>query len=245
MKHLTVSSFHAPAWHERNIARDIGTRPLIQLAEAAAIGFEGGNGRKLAVRVVQQLADGVAVVCAEVGEVLLCGRAQEIMKHLILVGFAVTQVFHFAGQLKAHGVEENLARQIIRQKIIRALHLVPVHAHEILIEQRSLDHRHVRRHHIVFVLERIHQLQHLGPLAGERDDNYNVLAKLGYRVRQLAHAEPVEQVAAGKFITCEHRRRTNAQPLELRKYFVRAVTHTVQRDWTRFFLQSAPDRLLY
>ena len=167
------------------------------------------------------------------------------MKHLILVGFAVTQVFHFAGQLEAHRIEENLTRQIIRQKIIRALHFVLMRAHEILIEQRSLDHRNIRRHHVVFVLEGIHQLQHLRPLAGERDDNYNVLAKLGYRVRQLAHAEPVEQVAAGKFVTREHRRRTNAQPLELCKYFVRAVAHAVQRDRARFLLQSAPDRLLY
>ena len=119
-----------------------------------------------------------------------------------------------------------------------------MHAHEILIEQRSLDHRHVRRHHIVFVLERIHQLQHLGSLAGERNHDYNILAKLRHRVRQLAHAEPVEQIAAGKFITREHRRRTNAQPLELRKYFVRAVAHAVQRDRARFLLQSAPDRLL-
>ena len=194
---------------------------------------------------MQQLADGVAVVCAEVGEVLLCGRAQEIMKHLILVGFAVAQVFHFAGQLEAHRIEENLTRQIIRQKIIRPLHLVLMRAHEILIKQRSLDHRNIRRHHVIFVLEGIHQLQHLRPLAGERDDNYNVLAKLGYRVRQLAHAEPVEQVAAGKFVAREHRGCANAQTVKLREYLVCAVAHAVQRDWARFFLQSAPDRLLY
>ena len=176
---------------------------------------------------------------------LLCGRAQEIMKHLILVGFTVAQVFHFAGQFEAHRIEENLTRQIIRQKIIRALHFVLMRAHEIFIEQRSLDHRNIRRHHVVFVLEGIHQLQHLRPLAGERDDNYNVLAKLGYRVRQLAHAEPMEQVAAGKFVTREHRGCANAQTVKLREYLVCAVTHAVQRDWARFFLQSAPDRLLY
>ena len=157
----------------------------------------------------------------------------------------MTQVFHFAGQLKAHGIEENLARQIIRQKIIRPLHFVLMRAHEILIEQRSLDHRHVRRHHIVFVLERIHQLQHLGSLAGERNHDYNILAKLGYRVRQLAHAEPVEQVAAGKFVTREHRGCANAQTVKLREYLVCAVAHAVQRDRARFLLQSAPDRLLY
>ena len=194
---------------------------------------------------MQQLADGVAVVCAEVGEVLLCGRAQEIMKHLILVGFAVAQVFHFAGQLEAHRIEENLTRQIIRQKIIRALHFVLMRAHEILIEQRSLDHRNIRRHHVVFILEGIHQLQHLRPLAGERNHDYNVLAKLGYRVRQLAHAEPMEQVAAGKFVAREHRGCANAQTVKLREYLVCAVAHAVQCDWARFLLQSAPDRLLY
>ena len=157
----------------------------------------------------------------------------------------MTQVFHFAGQLEAHGIQKNLTRQIIRQKIIRALHFVLMRTHEILIEQRSLDHRNIRRHHVVFVLERIHQLQHLRPLAGERDDNYNVLAKLGYRVRQLAHAEPVEQVAAGKFVAREHRGCANAQAFKLREYLVCAVAHAVQRDWARFFLQSAPDRLLY
>ena len=114
-------------------------------------------------------------------------------------------------------------------------------AHEILVEQRSLDHRNIRRHHVVFVLEGIHQLQHLGSLAGERNHDYNVLAKLGYRVRQLAHAEPVEQVAAGKFVTCEHRGCANAQTVKLREYLVCAVAHAVQRDWARFFLQSAPD----
>ena len=118
-------------------------------------------------------------------------------------------------------------------------------AHEILIEQRSLDHRNVRRHHVVFILERIHQLQHLGSLAGERDDNYNVLAKLGYRVRQLAHAEPMEQVATGKFVAREHRGCANAQTVKLREYLVCAVAHAVQRDWALFFLQPAPNRLLY
>ena len=42
-------------------------------------------------------------------------------------------------------------------------------------------------------------------------------------IRKFFHLVAHEQIAAGKFITCEHRRRANAQTVKLRKYFVCAV----------------------
>ena len=117
------------------------------------------------------------------------GRAQKIAKHLILV--SVTAGIPFCRTAEAHRIEKNLTRQIIRQKIIRALHLVLMRVHELLIEQRSLDHRHVQATASCFVLERATSAAPLGSLAGERNHDYNILAKLRHRVRQLAHAEPM------------------------------------------------------
>ena len=115
--------------------------------------------------------------------------------------------------------------------------------HKILIEQRSLDHRHIGCDNVKAFLKRIHLPQHLGALAGKRNDDHDVLAQLGYRIRQLAYTEPVKQVAAGKFIAGEHRRGTDAQTVKLREDLVCAVAHAIQRDRACFFLQSAPDRL--
>ena len=193
---------------------------------------------------MQQLSDGVAVVRAEIGKMLVCARLENILEHLILAALAVSQVFQPARQLEAHGVEKYLARTLVRKQLIRPLHVRAVLTHERLIKKRSRHDRNIGRDNVIACVQLVHLREHLGTLTGERNDDHNVLAKLRRRVRQLAHRKAVKQIAARKFIAREHPARADAEAVELREYLIRAVAHAVKHDGARLFLQPAPDRLL-
>ena len=175
---------------------------------------------------------------------LVCARPKDVLEHLILAALAVSQVFQPARQLEAHGVEEYLARTLVREQVIRPLHIRAVCAHERLVKKRSRHDRNIGRDNVVFRVKLVHFREHLGTLTGERNDDHDVLAQLRHRVRQLAHRKAVKQVAARKFVAREHPACADAEAVKLRKYLIRPVPHAVQHDGARLFLQSAPDRLL-
>ena len=212
---------------QRYIPRKLFFRVGGQLAKAAPVRLERCDRSEAPASIVQQLADRVPVIGAQVCETLLRPEAQHGTEHLILIGFARAQITKPAGQLETDGIQKHGARSFIRQKRIRPLHLPAVRAHERFVKYRALHDRHIRRDHVEAPVERIHLVQHLRTLAGKRNHNQDILPKRIDHLVQPMHPKPAEAVSPHKFIACKYCGGLNPQPLKLPKYLIRAVSHAV------------------
>ena len=76
---------------------------FFELFEVPAVWLKSGDGGKLSSGIVQQLPDGIAVIRAEVGEIL-CGAGGEQTEDFIFAAFAAAECADIAGQLKGNGM---------------------------------------------------------------------------------------------------------------------------------------------
>ena len=176
---------------------------------------------------------------------LLCGQARDYETPPSLSDSLRRRYSHLPDSLGAR-YREPRDRSSPPEDHTPAAFRVTVRAHEIPHRTAStLITRNIRRHASWPASRAPHQLQHLRPLAGRRDNNYGPSSpSSSYRVRQRRapgqwNRLPPEQVIARERADARMPRQSNCA-----KSLVCAVAHAVQRDWARFFLQSAPDRLL-
>ena len=190
---------------------------------------------------MQQLADGVTVTYApKFGEVLLCGRARRIINTSSLSD----SLWHLIP--RPDGLKRTVSGKTSRDKSSARRS----YAHCISSDARTKSPSNsgpsatgIQRHHVVLSSSASAAAPRVSGWQARHD--YNVLAKLGYHVRQLAHAEPVEQGCAGKFVTrrTPRMRECPDNPETLREY-VSAPSLSPYSAIGRVS-SSAPDRLLY